>query len=166
MSISVPHSQMTQSPSKLLSLTCPLPPLCSLWLLPQAWPPCWYHLCHSLRASSLSFSSNSAAIQDLHTSSLNFQLPPATTLCLPFTARLLERKIYANVLHFFTSHFSSTHCSLAFIPLTHYFFQGQKCTCLWLYTLRSSSIFSNAVYSQKCLWLLWVVHPYFSCYHF
>lgn len=39
------------------------------------------------------------------TPSLNFQLPPATTLCLPFTARLLEREIYANALHFFTSHF-------------------------------------------------------------
>lgn len=39
------------------------------------------------------------------TLSLNFRLSPATTLCLPFTARLLEREIYANALHFFTSHF-------------------------------------------------------------
>lgn len=64
--------------------------------------------------------------------------------------------------------FSSTHRSLAFIPitLTYYLFQGQKCMCLWLCTLRSSSIFSNAVYSQKRLWHLWVAHPSFSCHPF
>lgn len=83
----------------LLPNTYPLPPLkkpdsiSTLFLL------------HLVSLSPDPFPSSHKCVHFSHLiPSPHFELPSATTVCLPFTANLLEREVYANGLHVLTSH--------------------------------------------------------------
>lgn len=139
----------------------------SLTLIPAFWPLLtWYHQNFCLMyLLNLSHQTTNMFISP-RTS--NFPLLTANTLCLPFTARLPERDVYANGLHFTTSHFLLLPPQSGFytrhshtLPLPR-----PKVRGFVVLSISIGYIFRNAVYSHKCLWNLWVAHSWFPYHRF